>query len=141
MRLPTEESRLEQTLHIRRLHGPVGDTAGGGRYLDQRLEPQKPSRSVADQLDVDAPAFGLHEDGSSGFIGAHAARGGVARHINPGRAHVSPSVLRALVINSSKRCGDTRPCNRSSIMIDGPSAQFPRQYTGSSRMAPSGVVP
>jgi hypothetical protein len=39
VRLPTGESRLEQTLHILRLHGSIGDTAGGGRYLNERLEP------------------------------------------------------------------------------------------------------
>ena len=58
-------------------------------------------------------------------VRAHGAGCRIAGYVDLERAHRGPA--RSDCINSSKRFGETRPCNSSSIMSAGPRAQLPRQ--------------
>src|SRR5882724_7159237 len=117
------------------MHGAVGHARAAGLDLDQGLEPQKAARAVADELDGDSASARLRHDGLGGPIGADTERCRIARHVD---FHVRS---RLCVISASKRSGVMRPCNCSSIMSEGPRAQLPKQYTGSSVIEPSLVVP
>ena len=123
------------------LHGSVRHARARDVHLDQGFEPQEAARAVADEFDGDAAMLGLRENRPGGLIGTHAERRGVARHENLYRTRGAHARSRLDANSASKRSGVTRPCNCWSIIIEGPKAQLPRQYTGSRVIAPSLVVP
>ena len=59
----------------------------GHLELDHRLEPQQAARSVADELDFEAPARRFRRDRVRRCIGAHGAGGRIAGHVDLERAH------------------------------------------------------
>ena len=117
--------RLQEACSIVRLHGSVRMAPARHLELDHRLEPQQAPRAVADQLYFEPPARRFRRNGVRRCIGAHGASCRVVGYVNLEPAHRASA--RSDCISSSKRSGETRPCNCSSIMRAGPKAQLPRQ--------------
>ncbi len=94
----------------------VPDPAALGLDLDERLEPQHPSRAVAAHRDPggrDGVGDGIRTEGDGGGVAGHP--GGRHRHHPPVRA--------------SSRSGDSAACRAPSTVPDGPTAHSPRQNT------------
>ena len=123
-----EKTGVEQARDRGGMHRTVGVAHAGHLDLHHRLEPEKPARSVADHLDVEVATLRFLGDRSRRGVGADRSGGRILGHEDPGSgAHACLLWRRNGAINSSKRCGETRPCSSSSIMSEGPSAQLPRQ--------------
>ena len=60
--LAVEQAGGDEVIDLRRGDRSVADAPLGRRHLDQRLEPQHSSRTVADQLDwTSLPGRGMHQ--------------------------------------------------------------------------------
>ncbi len=133
---------VEQARDRGRVHRSVGVAHAAHLDLHHRLEPEEPARSIADQFDLEVAALRFLGDRSRRRVGTDRSGGRILGHEDPGSAaHACLLWRRNGAISSSKRCGETRPCSSSSIMSEGPSAQLPRQKTGSRVTAPSALVP
>ena len=103
---------------------PIGDPAGGGIDLDQRLEPEQAARSVADDLHAQAPPDQFSLDGARDRLGANGERGDVARDVDPRHA-VHPCI--APSASASSMPGRNLPAGSPSSRAAGAQAHRPRQ--------------
>jgi len=117
-----QKAGRKQPRRVARLHRPVRDAPGRRFHLDERLEPVKAPRPVADQLNVRPPTGGLLGDRPSDLLGAKRDGARVARNEDPGHQRFSQSDT-----SRSKRSGVTRPYRWPSIITAGDRAQLPRQ--------------
>src|SRR5262249_49525836 len=117
-------------------HGPIAETLGTNDDLDERFEPAHAARAVALESHIDAARLRFTRDRARHALSAEGQRGGITGNVNH-CAHQSPPRSAS---SASSCAGETRPNSSSSIITAGEQAQLPRQYTGSSENAPSGVV-
>src|ERR1044072_6837324 len=94
----------------------VSDTALHGFNFDQGLKPEKTTRTIAHQIQVDTALVSFRFEGDSDLVCAHRQRSGVIGNENPGHCAASFKISSR---TSSKRRGSTRPYKRPSIMIAG----------------------
>src|SRR5581483_10821012 len=88
-----EHAGIEQTVDIARLNRSIADAALRTFHLDQRLEPIKPARARAYDLDIEpAPLEGLAKGGRD-LLGAHTQRTRIARDEDT-RPHACASLSR-----------------------------------------------
>src|SRR5262245_37635551 len=92
-------------------------------------------RAIAHDAHRQAALRGFGLERARHAIRAHRQRAGVAGYVDE-RAHGMPHCFAI----SPKLSGVTRPCSSPFTINDGASAQFPRQYTGSSVTRPSAEV-
>ena len=88
--LAVEHAAVEQTIDVADMDRAIADTALGPLDLDQRLEPIKPSRSCAHDLDIELALFEGLAEGGRDFLGADAQRAGIAGD-EDARAHACAS--------------------------------------------------
>src|SRR5258706_6429114 len=135
MRATLEESGCVQAGHILLLYRPVGHAPARGLHFDERFEPEGPARTVAYDLNGLLVPRGLGLERAHHSIRTQRHRRCFAGYID------SDGHFLALANSASNRSGVTPACNSLSIISDGPQAQLPRQYTGSSVKPPSALVP
>ena len=94
MAFARNQARVEQSRYVGRIDRAIGNAPARRGDFDQRLQPDHAARTVAHELDGDAPPRGFLRHGCGHGIGPQGQRGGITgdenRHRH--RSASSPSI-------------------------------------------------